>query len=733
MEDSFKRLEEIHVANQITGDNFRFTVLADRLVRMEYAADGQFVDGPTQMVVDRTGFITPDYTVLRDEGGYAIQIESEYWHLYYRGGEFDAGSLFIDTKYNYQGAYSRWHFGEPASGNMRGTARTLDDVDGACHLDEGVVSRDGFATLNDPTGTAVDVYGFAFGHDYQGAIAAFYQLTGKPPLVPRWALGNWWSRYYEYTQDEYLALMAHFDAAQIPIDVAVLDMNWHTTDIPQRFGSGWTGYTWDTNLFPDPDQLLKQLHASGRHVTLNVHPAAGVRASEAAYPSVAKRLGIDPASEQPVNFTPADPKFMAAYFEDVHHPLEARGVDFWWIDWQQGKARGKIADPLWALNQQHYEDQVQTKGQDALILSRYAGPGSHRYPVGFSGDSVVSWASLAFQPYFTATATNIGYTWWSHDIGGHTRGTYDPELALRWLQYGVFSPIMRLHSTMNPFMGKEPWRYGGTIEKVMDTWLRLRDQLLPYLESANIATHEAGVALVRPLYYAYPEDRRAYDHPNEYLFGSELIVAPITQPADAVTGMAAVNVFVPEGQWTDFFTKQTYVGPAEVTMYRREDTIPVLVRAGGIMALATDYMHAAKEIPDALRVQLYPGASRRYILDQRQGKISFDYDDAAHTVTVSATGDLPQTHLTFVALTELTVVTLPAGWIAAVETLSNYDAKADVFELLQHARIGFELKRRIWQELGDASSPLAAITTLSGVVPAAMMGPIIERLNGGLV
>ena len=174
-------------------------------------------------------------------------------------------------------------------------------------------------------------------------------------------------------------------------------------------------------------------------------------------------------------------KLMEAVFRNVLHPMEKEGVDFWWLDWQQGTVT-KVPglDPLWMLNHYHYLDNARD-GKRPLTFSRYAGPGSHRYPVGFSGDSIVTWESLNFQPYFTSTASNIGYGWWSHDIGGHMFGYRDNELALRWVQLGVFSPINRLHSSKNEFMGKEPWQFPMEIGEVMKEFLRLRHQMLPYL------------------------------------------------------------------------------------------------------------------------------------------------------------------------------------------------------------------------------------------------------------
>ena len=176
-------------------------------------------------------------------------------------------------------------------------------------------------------------------------------------MVPRYALGNWWSRYYKYTEKTYKELMERFEQEQIPFSVAVIDMDWHLVDIDPKYGSGWTGYTWNRDFFPDPEGFLKWLHERNMRVTLNVHPADGVRAHEEQYRAVAEEMGADWEKEQPVNFDPADPKFLEACFKHIYHPMEDQGVDFWWLDWQSGgisKVEG--LDPLWVLNHYHYLD-----------------------------------------------------------------------------------------------------------------------------------------------------------------------------------------------------------------------------------------------------------------------------------------------------------------------------------------------------------------------------------------
>ena len=259
---------------------------------------------------------------------------------------------------------------------------------------------------------------------------------------------------------------------------------------------------------PVADPRVAALHDRGLATTLNVHPAEGVHAHEERYAAIARRMGVDPDSELPVDFDPADPAFLQAYLEELHHPREAEGVDFWWLDWQQGGVtRIPGLDPLWLLNHFHFLDSGRD-GKRPLTFSRYAGVGSHRYPIGFSGDTVITWASLDFQPYFTATASNVGYGWWSHDVGGHFFGYKDDELTVRWTQFGVFSPITRLHSSDSPFNTREPWRFGERAQRIMTAFLALRHRLVPYLHTMNRRAHRDGEPLVQPMYYDHPDDRR---------------------------------------------------------------------------------------------------------------------------------------------------------------------------------------------------------------------------------
>lgn len=403
--------------NQVFYKNLRVTVLEDRLFRLETVP---FTDEATQTIWFRDH--APVAFSSRVHNG-RLWIQTEALTL-----EVHAEDLRSSLVHFADGEVSDLYDRD----NLLGTLCTLDTNGEHLRLwpevrqydrthiplEKGVLSRRGVAIYDDSkrlllypdgrlsprAGEGLDLYVFAFGHDYYGALRALYRLCGSAPLLPRWALGNWWSRYWPYTQQEYLELMDDFAEDNIPMAVAVIDMDWHYVDIDgtfhireqglsdERYGGtdGWTGYTWNEGLFPDPPGFLAELHRRNLHVALNLHPALGVRFYEKPYAEMARRLGLDPSSRLRIPFQIADDAFVNAYLDVLHHPLEEEGVDFWWIDWQQGDQTALAGlDPLWALNHYHYLDNQNRTGQ-ALILSRYAGIGSHpvsgwvfgRYPYG---------------------------------------------------------------------------------------------------------------------------------------------------------------------------------------------------------------------------------------------------------------------------------------------------------------------------------------------------------------
>ena len=498
--------------------NARFTVLTPELIRMEWAADGKFEDHASFVFINRRLPI-PKFT--KEEADHKLTIKTAALTLKYDGtagkdGQFTAGNLSIDLIVD--GKQVTWHPGLTDPENLQGTTRTLDGALGSKTrepIEDGLVSRSGWALVDDstrplfdsanftfkegekspwpwvmerPAGERQDLYFFGYGHEYRKALGDYVRVAGRIPLPPRFAFGTWWSRYWDYSDQEIEEIIRGFHENSTPLDVFVIDMGWHTSkEQLQAMGEGdkysmdqskhslgWSGYTWNDKLFPYPQLFLDRLHANHLKTSLNLHPASGIQPWESSYPAMAKAMGIDPATKQYVPYDITNKKFAENYFNLVLHPLEKQGIDFWWLDWQQ-EQNTKMAGvkPTWWINYVHFTDQ-EREGRRPILFHRWGGLGNHRYQIGFSGDTVSVWDSLAFQPWFTATAANVGYAYWSHDIGGHMPGAVDPELFTRWVEFGAFSPILRTHTTKNPESERRIWAYAEPFSSILRSTFQLR-------------------------------------------------------------------------------------------------------------------------------------------------------------------------------------------------------------------------------------------------------------------
>ncbi len=627
-----KTRPEANEKNVVFWQDYRVTVLGEKLFRVEKSEIKRFRDAATLAVWFRD--MSPQ-RFTAEEIGESLVVSTPCVTLKIKQKREDC-RIIVDGEE------------KPVdnSGNLMGTYRTLDWFDGdidvyhgeKIQLGYGVCSKTGVAVYDDSKSETLSVSGeirkeyaygsdeyvFAFGNDYRGAVKALYLICGGVPLVPRFSLGNWWSRYREYSDEEYLTVLHRFKEREIPLSVATVDMDWHYSEHLDEqkqitksgkntdfYGgaSGWTGYSWNKELFPDYKEFLRLVKAEGLKITLNLHPADGVRWFEDMYEEMAKAVGKDASTGEKIAFDIFDPTFCNAYFSVLHKPYEKEGVDFWWIDWQQGKKAGSLGiDPLWALNHYHYLDNAKNSCEP-LILSRYAGVGSHRYPLGFSGDTTISWATLRYLPYFTATASNVGYGWWSHDIGGHHQGTHDGEIFLRHAQFGVFSPINRYHCTATPTISKEPWTYKNGTGVLIEEQMKLRHKLIPFLYTCAYRANKNAEMAIEPLYYYHPNAVKAYEYGDEYYFGQSLIVAPVVSPEEK-DGYARVKAWLPQGKFTDIFTGDVYevknADGEEKTLLRTLESIPVLAKAGTVLPLSEEKGNGAPN-PKQLTVKIFSG------------------------------------------------------------------------------------------------------------------------------
>ncbi len=625
----------------VTAGNARFTVLTDRMIRMEYAPDGKFEDRASLTFVNRR-LPVPHFRKSVKDGG--CTIDTGALKLAYSGGAFARETLRIDGK-----GFS-WRYGDEDKGNLLGTRRTLDGVSSWKNLlpwmEKGLLSRDGWTVVDDSKNLLFertddawgnwcavrpeahqhgyrDVYFFGYGHDYKGCLGDYVKVAGRIPLPPRWAFGFWWSRYWLYTDAEVRELVGQMRSVGVPLDVFVLDMEWHETwsimnrpDVNDEFGQmwGWTGYTWNKRLFPDPKSTLDFLHDNGCKVTLNLHPASGIQPVEECYGDFCKAYGWKGTNAVP--YRASERKWCDAYFDTVLGPLERQGVDFWWLDWQQwgeSKYVPRLNNTFW-LNYVFDRHMAMRNGgsERPFIYHRWGGLGSHRYQVGFSGDSSVRWSMLETIPWFTATASNVAYGYWGHDIGGHF-GTenysgLDGELFTRWLQSGVFTPIFKIHSTKDPYIERRIWKYPEHFMYLREA-LDLRYRLAPYIYTAARQAYDTGVSICRPMYYEEPENDAAYAVSNAYFFGESIISATISRPMDKKLGFSEVELWLPKGTWYDVANGDLLQGGKTHQLQYGIDQNPWFAKAGAIIPMyPKSVRNLAKVGTDEIELFFVPGA-----------------------------------------------------------------------------------------------------------------------------
>lgn len=651
-------------ASKVVSGNARFTVLTPRLVRVEYSKKGVFEDQATFIAVNRD-FPTPHFTV--EDGDEFFTIRTDSLKLVYRKGtnpHENPNDFTFEMRDPITGGVLATEVFDGNNGNLYGTTRTLDGCTGSSKredLDLGPLSYKGWAVVEDAfwrlqeggenaqyttaadarmgydwltrraDPEAEDFYIFAYGHDYRGAMADYVHLGGRIPLPPAYAFGYWYSRYASYTADDFRQLIKDMKDNDFKADVMIMDMDWHWDGEDDSDGRGaWTGWTWNTKLIPDPVGLINDMHKAGLRTALNLHPALGIAPDEDPYQPMCADLGLDPASGENIPWKIEDKDFTQSFFKHAIAPLEQQGVDFWWLDWQQwltSKYTPGLSETMW-INHVFFNQMAKMRpDRRPIIFHRWGGLGSHRYQVGFSGDTFINWPTLGFEPYFTATAANVGYGYWGHDLGGHMVGGYttdmnDPELFLRWVQFGVFSPIFRTHATKSPLeMERRMWKYPNFEQ--MRQADHLRYALFPYIYTAARGTYETGVSLCHPLYYDHPQVQEAYLREDQYMFGDDILVAPIAMPADD-KGISRREVWLPQGQWWSpshnkmFASGFNYVA-CDMSQY------PWFVRQGAIIPMNPSSVTSTMDHPDTYILYIVTGAKGRARIYEDEGD-SQNYD-----------------------------------------------------------------------------------------------------------
>ncbi|MEW7291876.1 glycoside hydrolase family 31 protein [Aquimarina sp. 2304DJ70-9] len=655
-----------HTDATITSGNARFTILTAHLIRMEWNENASFEDKASFVIINRN---LPVPSFKKEETETALTITTNALTLTYKKGKdaFSKDNLSISYKVN--DLSKSWNPDIRDNQNLKGTTRTLDGANGGkwwdgkdIQLEDGIVSRNGFALLDDSKSflfdgskwnwvekrkenQQIDWYFFGHGLNYKLALKDYTSVAGKIPMLPKYALGYWWSRYWVYSDQELKDLVSDFRTYDIPMDVLIIDMDWHetfgglkNTSNPKMDETGnwvgWTGYTWNRSLFPNPEKFLDWTNRNHLKTALNLHPASGIAPMEDVYEDFANAYGFDAKSKKYIHYQMADKKWAETYFNVLLRPFEKSGIDFWWLDWQQ-YPESKIVKDLsntWWLNYTFFTDMEQQSNNRPMVFHRWGGMGNHRYPIGFSGDDKISWGSLKYQTYFTATAANVGYGWWSHDIGGHASSELDrnPELYVRWLQFGVFSPILRTHSAKISSIERRFWKYPDHF-KTMKELVQLRYQLAPYIYTASRKAYDLGLSLSRPMYYDYPQNEEAYDKKYQYLFGDDMIIAPVSKSVSENNNLTEKQIWLPKGKWYEWHSGSIIEGEKTISRKFAIDEIPIYAKAGSIIPMYPKIDHLQQQISDWI-LNIVPGNNGETIVYEDDGTTN-EYTNGRYTTT----------------------------------------------------------------------------------------------------
>ena len=684
------------LANVVYKDaNVRFTLIDEGTLRLEYAPDGKFVDNKSFMAVIRE---YPDVLYTIKDNAKQVTISTSKLKLVYKKGTspLSAENLTISSTKAISTPFV-WKPGMQQKGNLKGTYRTLDGYDGSEYqysnpkhempIEDGILATDGWSLIDDSKSLlfdgakdwdwvterksaegAQDWYFMAYGHDYKSALLSYTKFAGKVPLPPRYTFGYWWSRYWSYSDQDLRNLIGNFQRLDLPLDVLVIDMDWHP--ISEQAGGGWTGWDWNEILFPDYKAFLKYLDEQGVKTTMNLHPADGVRPYEKKYNEFMQRLGKNDGKTY--TWLGSDKKYVKALFDTYLHPYIDEGVDFWWLDWQQWeKDRAiKSLDNVFWCNYIWFTDMENNGTKRPMLYHRWGGLGNHRYQIGFSGDSYITWKSLKFLPYFNSTASNVLYGYWSHDIGGHQSKKYgtpvEPQLYTRAMQMGQYMPIIRSHSTKDPSLNKEPWAFDQVTQQRLANVINGRYTLVPYIYTMARKTYETGISLCRPLYYDSPEAKEAYEYKEEYMFGDNMLIAPVTEEINKESGYATVKLWLPEGLWLEYETGEMLQGGKTYERRFTMDEYPVYVKAGSILPYygklknlsGTDQAVTVRVFPGAEKgeFQLYEdnGEDKNYVKEYATTPLSYTRNGNKLSVTIGARKgqykDMPAQRQYYVAL-----------------------------------------------------------------------------------
>lgn len=616
------------------GNKYRITVLSDVLLRFEYSETGKFNDYPTIFAINRNFAKKPVFTVKQDEK--YINITNDYFILEYsKEKPYIASKLVPDSnlRITLKGTDKLWYFGNPEVKNLKGTTYSFDNKTNIS-LSKGLYNLDGFASIDDTMspvfisdGTikknpsdALDVYVFIYKNDFQKALDSYFELTGKPSFIPRYALGVCWNKNEDYTEEELKDIISNFNKINIPLSSILLGSKWNLN----KEGKTLSNYKFDNEKYKNLEQTITDIHQKNVFLGVTINPKNGITPYDNGYQSLKTKLNIIKDGVIPINV------YNTVILETfLNETLTNLNIDFIKID---EITEDKIK--TFMLIHYIYKNLSKNMQRRGLIFSRNPGIASHRYPTLYSGNTKVSWKTLKYLPYFNITSSNLGLSYYSHDIGGYEGGVEDSELYTRYVQFGTYSPIFRFSSKEGRYYKREPWKWDIFTESIVKDYIRIRHRLIPYIYSEMYKYSKDGINLIKPLYLDYEKILDEPLYKNEYHFGKELFVCPITEPKDKVMNRVVHRMYLPEGTWYDFKTGKKFPGGKRYVTFYKDEDYPVYAKSGAIVPMAIldeNNLNSVKP-PEKMEIQVFPGVSNNYDLYEDDGVTNL-YKEGYYIVT----------------------------------------------------------------------------------------------------
>jgi len=484
----------------------------------------------------------------------------------------------------------------------------------------------------DPNGLSVLLYGskvvdfyIIIGNKSDEIISNYYQITGIPKLLPKWAYSFIQCKNRYRSEEELLYLAKKFREKGIPGDVLVIDWLWF-----KEFGD----LEWNERYWKDPKKTFEELSRLGFKIMQAQHPFVDKKSLKYKFFKEKGYLNNVPPDARPT-FDHSNPEARKAWWDEIKRLYET-GIRGYWTDMGELEEhkpgttsflgpREKVHNIytlLWTKGL--YENQRKDFGTRSFSLARTFWCGIQRYGVAmWSGDISSSWDVLKDQVVIAQNVSLSGMPYWTTDIGGFfPHPDLTPELYIRWLQWGVFCPIFRTHGTRPE---NEPWSFGEDAEEIIVDFIKLRYKLIPYIYSLAYYTTK-GRQILRPMAIDYPNDEKACSMKYQFMFG-DILVSPVLDK-----GTRVKSTYLPKGYWYDFWTGRRYLGENTVTSPAPMDRIPLFVRAGAIIPTQEIQMYVDEKPLKNLEINIYSGSSGEFDLYEDDG-ITYEYEDGKSVKT----------------------------------------------------------------------------------------------------